>query len=546
MKRLTALAFLVAPALLVAQVINKPKLALRNWATGLDEPVNITNCGDSRTFVVERDGRIKIISDSMTVLSQPFLDISGPVQSGSGEQGLLGLAFEPNYLETGYFYVYYIVGSGNGSSRISRFSVSSDPDSADTASEQVLWEWPQPYTNHNGGDLHFGPDGYLYLSLGDGGSGNDPENNGQDYLEPLGDMIRIDVSEHNDTYLIPASNPFADETGGDTLPEIWATGLRNPFRWSFDRLTGDVWIGDVGQNAWEEFDFWPAGDNSCPNFGWRCREGLVATPGVSQTNCEGASAYVSPFAVFENVGTGGDCCSSIGGYVYRGSWYPHHYGHYIFTDYCSGDFLTVTDPNNVDVDSMLISTTQGYVGFGEDLDGQLYVVNQLNGQVKKIYDPCPMEDPSITAAGDLLTATEGDSYQWYLNGVAISGAISQTYLAAVSGNYQVRVNFGTPCNLFSDTLDFVTSGLREDDQGRIALFPQPAKDQVIIERASVNDRWNVRLFDALGRSVLTTVWAEGRAQMTLDISATPAGSYVLRCEDPVGTSITSTPLVIAR
>ncbi len=546
MKRLSALTVLLVPALLVAQVINKPKLALHNWATGLDEPVNLTNCGDSRMFVLERDGRIKIISDSMTVLSEPFLDISGPVQSGGGEQGLLGLAFEPNYLETGYFYVYYIVGSGNGNSRISRFSVSSDADSADTASEQVLWEWPQPYTNHNGGDLHFGPDGYLYLSLGDGGSANDPPGNGQDYLEPLGGMIRIDVSAHDSTYLIPASNPFAQETGADTLPEIWAVGLRNPFRWSFDRLTGDVWIGDVGQNAWEEFDFWPAGDNSCPNFGWRCREGLVATPGVSQTNCEGASAYVSPFAVFENVGTGGDCCSSIGGYVYRGSWYPHHYGHYIFTDYCSGDFLTVTDANNADVDSMLITGTQGYAGFGEDLDGQLYVVNQSNGQVKKIYDPCPMADPAITAVGDLLTATEGDSYQWYLNGVAIGGAEAMTYLAPISGNYQVRVDFGSPCNLYSDTLAVTVSGLNDGEVGRIALFPQPAKDLVTIERASAHATVSVGLFDALGRSVFNTTWAEGRSQLTIDVAPLPTGSYALRCISVDGTVLSSTPLVIAQ
>jgi glucose/arabinose dehydrogenase len=305
MNRSVLLSLLAFPAILSAQVINKPKLALHNWATGLDEPVRITHCGDSRMFVIERDGRIKIVSDSMTVVDRPFLDISGPVQSGGGEQGLLSLAFEPNYLETGYFYVYYIVGAGSGDSRISRFRVSSDPDSADAASEVVLWEHPQPFANHNGGDLQFDQQGYLYLSLGDGGSGNDPEHNGQDYEEPLGGMIRIDVSAHDSTYLIPADNPFAGLVDSDTLPETWATGLRNPFRWSFDRLTGDMWIGDVGQNAWEEFDFWPAGNNGCPNFGWRCREGFVATPGVSQSGCLGASAYVSPVAVFPNVSNGG-------------------------------------------------------------------------------------------------------------------------------------------------------------------------------------------------------------------------------------------------
>lgn len=546
MKRTLLLALLAAPAALSAQVLNKPKLALRNWATGFSEPVKITNCGDSRMFVVERAGRIKIISDSMTVESRAFLDISGPVQSGGGEQGLLSLAFEPNYLQNGYFYVYYIFGSGNGNSRISRFSVSSDPDSADVASEQVLFEWPQPYSNHNGGDMHFDQNGYLYLSLGDGGSGNDPEANGQDYTEPLGGMIRIDVSAHDSTYLIPESNPFSYETGTDTLPEVWAVGLRNPFRWSFDRLTHDMWIGDVGQNAWEEFDFWPAGDNSCPNFGWRCREGLVSTPGVSQSGCLGASAYVSPFAVFENVGTGGDCCSSIGGFVYRGSWYPHHYGHYIFTDYCSGDFLTITDPQNVDVDSMLMTTTQGYAGFGEDLDGQLYVVNQLSGQVKKIYDPCPMADPVITSDGDLLTATEGNSYQWFLNGEAISGATGQTYLAAVSGNYQVRVNFGSPCTLISDTLDFITSGVRELVATHIAVFPQPAKDLVTIERGTADQALGARLFDALGRPVLSAIWPVGQSRLTISVASLPSGTYTLRCDAGDGRTVSRTAVMVTR
>jgi glucose/arabinose dehydrogenase len=546
MKRTLLLALLAAPVALSAQVLNKPKLAVRNWATGFDEPVKITNCGDSRMFVLERAGYIRIISDSMTVVDRPFLDISGPVQSGGGEQGPLSLAFEPGYLQNGYFYVYYIVGSGNGNSRISRFSVSSDPDSADVASEQVLFEWPQPYSNHNGGDMHFDQNGYLYLSLGDGGSGNDPEANGQDYTEPLGGMIRIDVSAHDSTYLIPESNPFSYETGTDTLPEVWAVGLRNPFRWSFDRLNGNMWIGDVGQNAWEEFDFWPAGDNSCPNFGWRCREGLVANSNVSQTNCLSASAYVSPFAVFENVGTGGACCSSIGGFVYRGSWYPHHYGHYIFTDYCSGDFLTVTDPQNVDVDTMLMTTTSGYAGFGEDLDGQLYVVNQLNGQVKKIYDPCPMADPVITSDGDLLSATEGNSYQWFLNGAAISGATGQTYLAAISGNYQVQVNFGSPCTLISDTLDFITSGVRELVAAHIAVFPQPAKDLVTIERGTTDQAVGARLFDALGRPVLSAMWPVGQSRLTISVAALPSGTYTLRCDAADGRSLSRTALMVTR
>ncbi len=543
MKRHFALATLLAPVVLSAQVINKPKLALRNWATGLDEPTVIASCGDDRLFVVERTGIIRIISDSMTVDPVPFLDITDSVYDNNSEQGLLGLAFEPDYLTTGYFYVYYTHGNPYFD-RVSRFQVTSDPDVADPNSEQVLVDVADPEWNHNGGDIHFGSDGYLYIGFGDGGSGNDPWGNGQDYTEPLGGMFRIDVSEHNDHYLIPPTNPFASETGTDTLPELWAVGLRNPWRYSFDRLTGDLWIGDVGQNAWEEVDKWTAQDNSCPNFGWRCREAFVATPGVSQSGCGSASDYVSPLAAFNHGSQG--WCSVIGGYVYRGDWYPHHAGHYIFTDYCGGDFLTFSDETNTDVDTMLMTTAAGYAAFGQDVAGQLYVANQVNGQIKKIYDPCPMADPEISSDGDLLTATEGNSYQWYLNGEAISGATSQSYLAVVSGDYQVSVDFGAPCTLFSATLDFVASGVAEAERGRLSVFPQPAKDVVTVERAYGKGSLNVRVVDALGRNVLTTLWADGRTQLVLDVAGLPAGSYSIRCTSPDEGSVSSTPLVIAR
>lgn len=549
MNRFLHVTAMLVPTLLSAQeVLNKPKLALRNWATGFSEPTVIANCGDDRLFVVEKAGIINIVSDSMTVEPTPFLDISDIVNSGQNEQGLLGLVFEPDYLTSGYFYVYYTHGNPYFD-RLSRFQVTSDPNVADPASEQVLVDVPDPEWNHNGGDLHFGSDGYLYIGFGDGGSGNDPWGNGQDYTEPLGGMFRIDVSEHNDHYLIPPTNPFAYETGTDTLPEIWAVGLRNPWRYSFDRLTGDLWIGDVGQNTWEEVDKWPALDNTCPNFGWRCREAFVATPGVSQSGCQGASAYVSPLAAFDHVpgNQGGQgWCSVIGGYVYRGGWYPHHYGHYIFTDYCGGDFLTFSDETNSDVDTMLMTTTAGYAAMGEDLDGQIYVANQLNGQIKKIYDPCPMDDPTITNEGDLLSATAGNSYQWFLEGEAISGATSQTYLAAVSGNYQVQVNFGSPCTLISDTLDFVVSGVQEHDAAHLAVFPQPAKDLVIIERGSATGALSVRVFDAMGRTALSMNWPAGMPRLNMTVAALPSGTYTVHCEGPDGEMVTRTPLMIAR
>ncbi len=539
-----AIAFaLTLPMVLSAQVLNKPKIATTPWATGLNEPVSLANCGDTRLFVVEKDGRIRIISDSLTVVQRPFLDISGPVNSAGNEQGLLGLAFEPSYLDSGYFYVYYISGGGNGSSRISRFHVSNDPDSADVASEQVLYEWPQPYGNHNGGNIMFGPDGYLYIGFGDGGSANDPPDNGQDLTDPLGDIIRIDVSQHNDSFLIPPTNPFTNN--GDTLPEIWASGLRNPWRWSFDRLTGDLWIGDVGQYDWEEVDFWPAGDNSGPNFGWRCREGVVANPGVSQSNCLGASAYDGPVSVHGHASPT-SWCSITGGFVYRGSRYPHLYGHYVFVDYCAGDFMTYAAGTNNDVDTLLLTPTGGYAAFGEDAEGELYVANQQNGQVRKLFDPCPMSEPLIANDGYLLSATEGNSYQWYLNGAVITGATGQTYVPEVGGNYQVRVSFSGLCNLISDTLLFIATDIQEQDGNAIAVFPQPAKDRVIIERTATAEASELRIFDAMGRVVFTSMWTKGQQQMDVDVAAFPIGTYVVRIDGPGTMKPANTPLVIAR
>ncbi len=543
MKRIFLAALLTLPALLSAQVLNKPKVALHNWASGLSIPVCLANCGDSRLFVVEKDGLIRIISDSMQVVERPFLDISGPVNSNGNEQGLLGLAFEPNYLDSGYFYVYYIRSAGPGYSRLSRFHVSSDPDSADVASEQVLYEWQQPFTNHNGGNIMFGPDGYLYIGFGDGGSADDPMGNAQDPSDPLGNMIRIDVSQHNDTYLIPPTNPYTNN--GDTLPEIWASGLRNPWRWSFDRLTGDLWIGDVGQNAWEEVDFWPAGDNSGPNFGWRCREGWVINSGVSQTGCLGSSGYDQPRSAHSHDSPYG-WCSVIGGFVYRGPSYPHLFGQYIFSDYCAGDFMTYAANNNYDLDTLLLTTTGGYAAFGEDLEGEIYVANQANGQIKKLYDPCPMNDPAITSDGFEITATEGLSYQWLLDGAVIADATGQTFVPEVGGNYQVRVNFGTPCNLISDTVVFIATGLVEQNGTGVAIYPQPAKDRVIIERVATAEASELRIFDVLGRVVFSSTWTKGQRQMDVDVAAIPVGTFVVSISGPGTVKPSNTTLVIAR
>lgn len=501
---------------------NPARIALHTWATGLEGPVYVANAGDSRLFVVNRPGTIKIITDSMQVLATPFLDITLEVTSEYSEQGLLGMAFDPGYSTNGFFYVYYIYGNSPGTSRISRFHVSADPNVADPASEVVLYTVQQPYWNHNGGCLQFGQDGYLYCGFGDGGSGNDPNGNGQNMNVPLAKMIRIDVSQHDSTYAIPADNPFVGAQ--DTLPEIWASGLRNPWRYSFDRLNGDLWIGDVGQNTWEEVDHWPAGSGGGPNFGWRCREGFVATPGVSQAGCSTDGPFVDPVAAFNHGSQG--WCSVIGGYVYRGAEFPHLYGKYIFTDYCSGDFLTFGANN--DVDTLLMTGNSGYSGFGEGFDGELYVTDVDHGTVKRIVDACPMADPVATFDGTALTSTAANSWQWLLNGQPINGATGQNYVPTENGTYQVRAGFGGPCLLLSAGVVVSTLGVVEHGSLLPSVFPQPAQSSLELRFDGTKPTYTVVLLDVLGKTLRTMKWPASNALLAMDVSNLAPGNYLLR------------------
>ncbi len=522
MRRILLSLALALPFLVSAQ-LNPVRIALQNWATGLSKPLWVTHAGDDRLFVVQRQGIIKIIADSMQVLPTPFLNLTMVVNSTNSEQGLLGLVFDPGYADNGYFYVYYINGNGTGTSRISRFQVSADPNVADPTSEVILYTVPQPYWNHNGGCLQFGPDGYLYCGFGDGGSGNDPDGNGQNLGTALGSMIRIDVSQHDSTYAIPPDNPYVNTQ--DTLPEIWASGLRNPWRYSFDRLTGDMWIGDVGQNAWEEVNFWPAGDNSGPNFGWRCREGFVPTPGVSQTGCVASGPFVEPVAAFNHSTQG--WCSVIGGYVYRGPSYPRLYGKYIFTDYCTSDFITFGE--NYALDTLLSSTVNGTSAIGEDMAGELYVVDHEHGTVKKIVDACPMPAPVATYDGQVLSSTTANSWQWLLDGVVVPGANEQSYVPDVNGTYQVRANFGGNCLLLSDTVEVSNTAIQEVGEFRPAIYPQPATSTIEL-RSDVTGKasYDLELVDALGRTVRTTTWPSQLASISIDLRGLADGTYVVR------------------
>jgi len=348
---------------------------LKLFASGLTSPVCIVNAGDSRLFVADQRGYIRIFSSSGILNAQAFLDLTNRVVYG-GEQGLLGIAFHPNFKTNGYFFVNYI---GNGdSTHISRFKVSTgNANVADPQSEVKLMTIFQPYNNHNGGDLKFGPDGYLYIGLGDGGSGGDPGNRAQNPKEFLGKMLRIDV-DHGNPYAIPATNPFNNST--ITKGEIWALGLRNPWRFSFDRLTGDLWIADVGQNAYEEIDFQNVDSKGGENYGWRCYEGNQA---YNSSGCSSANLITFPIYTYPH----GDECSVTGGYVYRGSSSSPYYGSYFFADYCSDRIWTLhkVSVNWVKEDFGQF-TGNNFSTFGEDVNGQLYIAGVRSGNIYKIND----------------------------------------------------------------------------------------------------------------------------------------------------------------
>ena len=343
---------------------------LNPFVTGLTKTVCISNCGDSRLFITDQSGYIRIVDSTGKVITQPFLDIHQRVVYG-GERGLLGLAFHPQYSANGFFYVNYV---GNGdSTHISRFTMmAGNPDQADPQSELKLMTIFQPFQNHNGGDLQFGPDGYLYIGLGDGGSGGDPGNRAQNPKEYLGKMLRIDV-DHGNPYSIPATNPFYNNP--DKLGEIWATGLRNPWRFSFDRKTGDLWIADVGQNAIEEINFQPVTSKGGENYGWRCYEGNNV---YNNAGCNMNSEFTFPVYTYPH----GEECSVTGGYVYRGNTSSAFYGHYFFADYCSDRIWTLhkTDQGWVNQEFGRF-TGNNFSTFGEDSKGRLYVAGLTSGKL---------------------------------------------------------------------------------------------------------------------------------------------------------------------
>ena len=339
---------------------------------GLVNPVTITHAGDGsgRLFVVEQRGIIKILRDG--VLSPtPFLNITSLVTPSSGEQGLLGLAFPPDFSIRNSFYVNYTNRTGIGNTVLARFGLSSNPDLADPATRAELLTIIQPFANHNGGQLAFGPDRMLYIGSGDGGSAGDPQGNAQSLATLLGKMLRIDVLAGTNPYAIPAGNPFGNE--------IWGYGLRNPWRFSFDRLTGDLYLADVGQNLVEEINFQPAGSGAGANYGWKIMEGSSC---FADPNCSSAGLTLP---VAEYLHGNGDC-SVTGGYVYRGSNAALH-GIYFYGDFCSGRIWGLRHNGASWETKLLNDTTLSISTFGEDEVGELYVADYTSGEIYRIGTP---------------------------------------------------------------------------------------------------------------------------------------------------------------
>ncbi len=372
--------FLAFMALSFLQMQAQVQLELVEFASGFNQPVDIANANDERLFIVEKRGIIYILDTNGDRLTQPFLNIDDRVRSTENERGLLGLAFHPNFSDNGYFYVNY---TGNdGDTRISRFQVSEDdPNIAEPESEQILLTVQQPQANHNGGDLAFGPDGYLYISLGDGGGSGDPTDSGQTRTTLLGKILRIDV-DNGDPYSIPDSNPFAFEDF--TLDEIWALGLRNPWRFSFDRATGDLWIADVGQNAFEEINFQPTDSPGGENYGWRCYEGDAV---FNTSDCPPMSELTFPVHTYPHVGS--FCAGSVtGGYVYRGSAFPAMRGAYIYADFCKGQIWSLRPDGTGGWENteLLDGVDSDFVAFGEDQSGELYLAGISSGNIYQVTD----------------------------------------------------------------------------------------------------------------------------------------------------------------
>ncbi len=534
-KILQSLIFFLLYLPLSAQV----QLETRSFATGLDNPVDIVNAGDDRLFVVQQRGLIRILDLEGTVSDTPFLDLSGIVSQSGSETGLLGLAFHPEYHENGYFFVNYTRAS-DGNTVVSRFSADeNNPNQANRESEIQLLTVEQPYANHNGGQLLFGPDGYLYIALGDGGSSGDPQNRAQTRTSFLGKMLRIDVDVEDEAgYGIPPDNPFEDD---ETTPsEIWAWGLRNPWRNSFDRLTGDFWIADVGQNSREEINFQPAGSSGGENYGWRCFEGNQP---YNQSECPEAENYVFP--VFDYAHEGSGCTGSVtGGYVYRGGLFNEMFGIYIFADYCTGNVYTITQTSEGFEGEQLSNITEMRIStFGEDRYGELYLAQKNAGEIYKLTETGDCKPVAKILANDTTMMLEPDSsisiealynpalqYEWRKNNEPVDGGNQHELEITEEGIYTVQVtNPKNGCTNLSAPVEVTTDPTSVELKvlGDVKIFPNPVKNMLVVDGLPGTGKTSIKIVDTQGRVVKTLDVSEQNA-IRISTRELTSGIYLLK------------------
>lgn len=533
------------PLLSYAAVIN----------TGLSSPVDVVNAADgtNRIFVVQRGGTIRVYNGTSFAFLGTFLTLSGNFTTG-GERGLLSLAFHPNYETNRYFYVYYT--NGAGGVNVDRFQTSAaDPNVADAASRTNIMSFTKPvvYTNHNGGKLNFGSDGNLYFALGDSGSGGDPGNLAQNGNSNWGKMMRINVDNFSTApyYTVPADNPYVSNPG--VLDEIWAIGLRNPWRWSFDRQTGDMWIADVGQNVLEEVNFRPAASTGGRNYGWRCYEGNSA---YNTSGCLAQSNYET--AIFEyphNNTTGG--FSITGGYVYRGAEYAFLNGYYICADYVSGNTWLIWS-NGVGGWNTAIQTglPGNIVSFGESENGTLYALS-LNGVLYKVNATNPIPVTLIKFTGVYLNgksvlswqtsfeqlanrfeieySTDGTSWQ-NAGTVAASGSTNGSSYSFVH-NMAIGQKTFYRLKMVDDNgrfAYFATIAVTPKNTQGVLVYPTVVENGVL-QLALAQPFNNLQILDANGRRVYATSLSQQLGNVRITLPTLSAGIYsvVLRSADAI-------------
>lgn len=491
-------------------------LVLDTFSSGYDEPLDIKTCGDSRLFIVEKAGKIWICDSLGSKSAEPFLDITYKVGSTYSSQGLLGMAFHPDYLINGYFFVNYTGLDGN--SVVGRYQVDpNNPNKAKKNSFKIVMRQKQPQPSHNGGNLVFGPDGYLYIGFGDGGATGDPLNFSQSKNNFLGHMLRINVDAL--PYTVPQDNPLVGVPG---LDQIWAFGFRHPWRYSFDQVTGDLWIGDVGAETWEEINFQPANSTGGENYGWHCYEGFYP---YTTSDCDTSIDFVWPIATFQHDTYLNDC-SAIGGYVYRGANSDFMYGNYIFTDYCSG-VLRMLIPDGSGgwvLDSLTRYPDQSFVSFGQDRNLELYLASIYDGLIMKIVDTSSIysnkltitEEPSPQCNGmqKVIHAPSGKGflYQWYRDGLLVQTGSSSRLVADETGNYSAVITNDRGISETSNSMWIDASSVRPveivsatelfRDQKLVRLTGYPTGGSFTAE-SGLNGQWLDPALGLIGKNAVT-------------------------------------------